>query len=244
MEADVSQRHISWLETGRSQPSREMVIRLSEALDIPLRERNNLLRAAGFAPMYTERSFDEPDMAPVLDALNHVLKHHEPFPAIVIDRFWNILMMNEAGNMMFAMTEVSEQFLADLGEDCRHNLAALTIHPDGMRRYISNWDQAAPAFARRLKREIAESGDGEHAQLINKLLQFAGPLAEPDMSAEALLPVLPLELQNADLRLSLFSVISTFGTAQDITTDEVRIEAFYPADKETEAFFRTAFAAK
>ncbi|MEM8497854.1 MAG: helix-turn-helix transcriptional regulator [Pseudomonadota bacterium] len=239
MEANVSQRHISWLETGRSKPSREMVIRLSEALDIPLRERNNLLRAAGFAAVYSERSLQEPDMAPVLDALNRVLEHHNPLPAVVIDRFWNVVMMNTAGELLFSMAEPGERFINDMGEQYVHNLAALTLHPDGFRQYITNWGQAAPSLVRRLRREAVENGDEEYGKLLAKLLEFAGPIESTELSDEQLLPVLPLELERDDLRLSLFSVISTFGTAQDITADELRVEAFYPGDSDTDEFFRS-----
>ncbi len=239
MEANVSQRHISWLETGRSKPSREMVIRLSEALDIPLRERNNLLRAAGFAAVYSERSLQEPDMAPVLDALNRVLEHHNPLPAVVIDRFWNVVMMNTAGELLFSMAEPGETYISDMGEQYRHNLAALTLHPDGFRQFITNWDQAAPTLVRRLKREAVENRDQEYAKLLTKLSELAGPLETTELPDEQLLPVLPLELQRDDLRLSLFSVISTFGTAQDITADELRVEAFYPGDSDTDDFFRS-----
>ncbi len=239
MEANVSQRHISWLETGRSKPSREMVIRLAEALDIPLRERNKLLRAAGFAAVYSERSLQEPDMAPVLDALNRVLEHHNPLPAVVVDRFWNVVMMNTAGELLFGMAEPSDDYIADMGESARHNMAALTLHPGGFRQFITNWEQAAPTFVRRLKREALESGDAEYGKLLNKLLDLAGPIESSDLPDEQLLPVLPLELEQDDLKLSLFSVISTFGTAQDITADELRVEAFYPGDSATDEFFRS-----
>lgn len=244
MEANVSQRHISWLETGRSKPSREMVIRLSQALDIPLRERNTLLQAAGFAAVYSERSLQEPDMAPVLDALNRVLEHHNPLPAIVVDRFWNIVMKNEAAELLFSLAEPGEQFLQDMGEQALQNLAALTLHPDGIRSFISNWEQAAPEFIRRLKREATSSSDTRHLEWLQKLLDLAEPIPEPDLAEEQLLPVLPLVLQRDDLQLSLFSVISSFGTAQDVTAEELRVETFYPGDSATEEFFQAMTAEK
>lgn len=244
MEANVSQRHISWLETGRSKPSREMVVRLAEALEVPLRERNTLLQSAGFAPMYRESALEAPDMAPVLDALNRVLAHHDPFPAIVIDRFWNIVLMNEAGKLLFGLAELGEQFYQDLGDSAGNNLAALTLHPDGFRQFIRNWDQAAPAFFRRLRNEVSESRDPEYLALLNKLLPFVGDIPDQGPSDTQLLPVLPLEISNGELHLSLFSVISTFGTPQDITTDELRVESFYPSDTATQDFFTAALAAK
>ena len=178
-------------------------------------------------------------MAPVLDALNRVLKHHDPFPAVVVDRFWNVVIMNSAGELLFSMSEPGEQYLADMGEDALLNLAALTLHPDGVRKFITNWDQAAPAFVRRLKREAAGNGDPQFMAMVDKLLALLGPMDDIELPDDHLLPVLPLELERDDLKLSLFSVISTFGTAQDITADELRVEAFYPGDAATEAFFQS-----
>ena len=236
--ANVSQRHVSWLETGRSQPSREMVVRLSEAMEIPLRERNLLLHSAGFAAAYRETDLDEPAMAPVLDALHHVLSHHDPLPAVVVDRFWNVLKKNKAADLLLALEGDPETLLRNIGSAGEINLALLTLHPEGLRKYISNWDQAAPAFVRRLRSEALASGDQEVQQRFEQYIGLAGEFEVSDPSAVSLLPILPLELDVHGMHLSLFSVISTFGTPQDITTDELRVEAFYPTDEATEAFFR------
>ncbi len=238
--ANISQRHLSWLETGRSQPSREMVARLSDAMDIPLRERNVLLQSAGYAAAYNETRLDEPAMAPVLDALNHVLLHHEPLPAVVVDRFWNVKKQNRAAALMFSIGGDPEEMLARTGGDGGFNLALLTVHPQGLRPYIANWDQAAPAFIRRLKSEALASGDPVVEEKFARYIELAGPLEDAQPIAPSLLPVLPLELHIGELELSLFSVISTFGTPQDITTDELRIEAFYPTDTKTAEFFRSS----
>ena len=238
--ANVSQRHLSWLETGRSQPSRAMVVRLSDALDIPLRERNVLLRCAGFAPAYSESRLDEPAMAPVLDALNRVLHHHDPLPAVVVDRCWNLRMTNKAANLLLGIGGDAQAMLAAVCDDGMPNLALLTLHPQGLRPYIANWQQAAPAFVRRLKSESAASGDPRLQERFASYIELAGPLEDNDAIGESLLPVLPLRLRINDLELSLFSVISTFGTPQDITTDELRIESFYPTDASTDDFFRRA----
>lgn len=237
--ANISQRHLSWLETGRSQPSREMVARLSDAMEIPLRERNVLFQSAGYAAAYRETQLDEPVMAPVLDALNHVLQHHDPLPAVVVDRFWNVKKQNNAAQLMFSVGGDPAEVLARSGGDGEFNLALLTLHPEGLRPYIVNWEQAASAFIHRLKSEALASGDPVVQEKFAAYIELAGPLGDPPPLSGSLLPVLPLELNIDGLELSLFSVISTFGTPQDITTDELRIEAFYPADEKTAVFFRS-----
>lgn len=236
--ADVSQRHVSWLETGRSKPSREMVLRLSEAMEIPLRERNVLLQSAGFASVYSESSLEEPAMVPVLDALDRILAHHDPLPAVVVDRVWNVKRMNGAAKAMLALaTDPAALREPGTGEI---NLALLTLHPGGLRPYIANWQQAAPSFIRRLRSEALASGDPAVQATFARFIEAAGPVPPGDSPEQGLLPVLPLELALGDAALSLFSVISTFGTPQDITTDELRIEAFYPGDEATRDFFAAA----
>lgn len=242
--ADVSQRHVSWLETGRSQPSREMVIRLSDAMNIPFRERNRLLKSAGFTASYNESSLDDPIMAPIMNALNHILHNHEPLPAVVVDRFWNVKKRNQAANMLLALGD-TESLLPEITNDQGEiNLAQLTLHPQGLRRFITNWEEAAPSFIQRLKEEASSSCDKQIQTQFARIIEMAGDIptipADQDQSSqspEQLLPILPLNLDIDGLQLSFFSVISTFGTPQDITTDEVRIEAFYPADDATQAFF-------
>lgn len=235
--ADVSQRHLSWLETGRSLPSREMVLRLSEALEIPLRERNVLLGAAGYAPVYSESRLDEPAMSPVLDALKRVLDHHEPLPAVVVDRRWNVKMQNRAAERLLAAGGDPWEVMAAIGGGDELNLALLTVHPQGLRRFIVNWDEAGPSFARRLRNEALASGNPDLQAWFERLLEFSGSVAGDDPRMERVLPVLPIELNIEGLELGLFSVISTFGTPLDVTTDELRIEAFYPMDSTTAAFF-------
>ncbi|MEM8662352.1 MAG: helix-turn-helix domain-containing protein [Pseudomonadota bacterium] len=236
--ANVSQRHVSWLETGRSQPSREMVTKLSEAMDIPLRERNALFQSAGFAALYRESSLDEPAMAPVLDALNHILKHHEPLPAFAVDRLWNVKKQNRAAELMFSAAGVENDMPEINGHAPDSNLALLTLHPEGLRRFIVNWEQAAPAFVSRLRSEAMSSADPLLHRELNRYIEIAGLGVQTEPSTAQLLPILPLELDINGLQLKLFSVISTFGTPQDITTDELRIEAFYALDDSTRAFFQ------
>ncbi len=243
LSANVSQRHVSWLETGRSQPSREMVLRLAEALDIPLRERNALLQSAGFAALYNESSLQDPVMAPVEHALRQVLAHHEPLPAFVVDRAWNVRMDNSAGRLLLGVAGDPETLMTELGAPGEVNLALLTLHPEGLRRYITNWDHAAPHFVRRLRQEAVASGDRALQEKMTAITALAGIADDAVPLNQALLPVLPLEIDLNGIALSLFSVISTFGTPQDITTDELRVEAFYPTDQATETFFRELAAA-
>lgn len=235
LRANVSQRHVSWLERGKSSPSREMVLRLAEAMDLPLRAQNELLQAAGFAPMYRESGLDTPDMTPVQQAIDRILSHHEPLPALVVDRLWRVQQTNAAADRLFSLVGDIKAVMRSLNGDDQLNLALLTLHPDGIRPLITNWDQAAPAFLRRLRQECLDSGDAERIANYEYLYELAQPM--PEVTMPALLPVVPLELNVNGLRLSLFSVISTLGTPQDITTDELRIETFYPNDETTAALF-------
>ncbi len=237
--ANVSQRHVSWLETGRSQPSREMVLRLSEAMDVPLRERNVLLKAAGFNAAYRESGLDEPGMAPVMEALQRMLEHHDPLPAVVVDRLWNLKLKNQAADLLLGLGGDLQELQREIGFGEEMNLALLTVHPEGLRQYIANWDEAAPAFTRRLRVEPATAGDPAVQSLFSRILELADD-ADATPEYQPLQPVLPLVIEVGDLRLSLFSVISTIGTPQDITADELRIESFYPADAATGEFFENA----
>lgn len=235
--AEVSQRHISWLETGRSSPSREMVIRLSEAMGVPLRERNDLLLAAGYAAVYTENDLADPGMEPILDALKQVIHHHENYPAVVVDRFWNVKMKNSMADVLFDLMGDVDEIWREIADTGDKNLALLTLHPKGLRPYIKNWDQIAPAFVRRLQREASTSGDRELNKHVERLVEIAGVSHFGNDPSAALLPVLPFEIDLGSITICLFSVISTFGTPQDITTDELRVECFYPNDEKTRFFF-------
>ncbi len=235
LQADVSQRHVSWLENGRSQPSRSMVIRLAEALEIPLRERNPLLGSAGFAPLYRESELDAEHMAPVETALRQILDHHLPMPALVVNRWWQLKMTNAAADKLFAALG-GEQLWQRIDPSGNKSLALLTLHPEGLRPLITNWSEAAPAFVQRVRQDALAAGDPQGKALLQALLALLDDL--PDFSPSTpLLPMLPLELGLGPVQLSLFSVISTFGTPQDITVDELRIESFFPVDEATRQFF-------
>ena len=238
LDACVSQRHLSWLETGKSQPSRQMVIQLAEALDVPLRNRNTLLTSAGFAPVYSESDLNAVDMAPVHDALKTMLSHQEPLPSIVVDRLWRIVMTNDAATRLLGLFGDIDELWGKVDPSGKRSLARLTLHPDGIRPFVANWDEAAPAFMQRIRREAIGSGADDKREEYESLLALLDKndheLAEKERD---LLPVLPLVLEAGDVRLSLFSVISTFGTPQDITVDELRIESFFPTDDSTAQFF-------
>ena len=188
--------------------------------------------------MFTENTLDEPTMKPILQVLSRMLETHDPYPAIVLDRLWNIKMQNKAADRLFSVTGDPEALWQAVGDNGERNIALLSIHPQGLRQFISNWSTAGQMFMRRLKREAFESGDQEVIDKFVQLEQFAGEELAEESADAPLLPILPLEFKLGELELSLFTVISTFGTAQDITTDELRIETFYPTDDQTAAFFQ------
>ena len=235
LNSGVSQRHVSFLESGRAKPSREMILQLSEALDVPLRERNDLLLAAGYAPMFKARQIDDPQMAQVMAAVRMMLGNHEPFPAIAIDRCWNIRLANRPFEILAAM--MGDEIWTRIGGSER-NLMQLFFHPNGLKPFIPNWSTIAPVLWHRARREAEAIGGEDIRALLNALSQYQS--AETLWAAEetTLVPVLPVEIAKDGARVSFFTVISTFGTAQDATADELRIESFFPADAGTEQMFR------
>jgi len=240
----ISQRHVSFLESGRARPSREMVLQLSEALEVPLRERNTLLNAAGFAAMYRETELKSAVMAPVREALKLMLDHHEPNPASVVDREWNLLMGNQALVRVFGLVGDVAAMWQRVCPDGVHNVLKVTFHPEGFRPYIANFDEAAPVLLNRTRREAAACGSDKLLKLIDEILAYPGiPEAwrAPDWQAPPP-PVLPLHLAKGELQLKLFSMITTFGTPQDITTDELRVESFFPADAASAALLKALAA--
>jgi transcriptional regulator with XRE-family HTH domain len=227
LDADVSARHISFLETGRSQPSREMVVRLASELDVPLRERNRLLLAAGYAPVYAERSLEAPEMSLVKDALDRFLRAHEPYPALVVDRRHDLLAANDALDLLLAGVA------PDLLEPPA-NALRVALHPQGMASRTLNLGEWSAHLMRRLRREAQTTGDPQLFELYDELLTYPGVQA-----ASAQLEIvqgdiiLPLRIRDGDGELSFFSTLSTFGTAADITLAELSIEAFYPSNART-----------
>ena len=232
LEAGVSARHLSFLETGRSRPSREMVLHLADQLDVPLRDRNRLLLAAGFAPRYTERPLDGDVLSAARDTVARVLRAHEPYPALVFDRRWNILMTNRA----------VDPFFAGVAPDLLRppvNLVRLGLDPRGLASYVVNLADVRAMFRSRVRRQLATHSDAELTALYEELLapgadDESGGSIEPESDV-----VIPMTFRFDGRELRMFSTITTFGTPMDITLDEISIESYYPADAETAAYFTT-----
>ena len=235
LDANTSARHLSFIETGRSRPSREMVQRIAEALDMPLRERNALLSAAGFAAAYRETPLDDEAMTQARRALEFLLKAHEPFPAVVMSRTWDLVAANQAAGRLMAWLGAE-----NVPDNTPPNVLRLLLHPDGLRPYIANWEFAAASLIARARREDEPTGDDKMAKLLDEVLRYPGipkKWRAPDFDAEVL-PLLPLIFEKDGVRSSWFTTIATFGTPQDITLQELRIESFFPADEETESAAR------
>lgn len=237
LESGVSQRHVSFLESGRARPSRSMILQLSETLEVPLRDRNDWLVAAGFAPVFRARPLDDPQMHHVLSAVRLMLANHEPFPAIAIDRAWNIRLANRPFELLAAM--IGEDVWARVG-GAERNLMRLFFHPAGVKPLIANWAAIAPVLWQRARREAGALGGEEMQAVLADLGQYQDVDTLRPAEDAALVPVLPLEMEKDGMRVSLFTVIATFGTAQDVTADELRIESFFPADEATAQLFRQA----
>lgn len=233
IEADVSARHVSFLETGRARPSREMVMKLAEELEVPLRHRNRLLVAAGFAPVFRERDVAAPEMDVVRQALDKILAGHEPYPAVVVDKVWNLVAANAAAGMF--MEGVPAELLKE-----PINVMRLSLHPDAMGGRLINLAEVRAHLLHGLRRQAEASGDGGLAELHDELAGYTYPGVELNVAhvpgpADILLP---LRIRQGDRILSMFTTIATFGTPVDVTVSELAIETFWPNDEETAAAFR------
>lgn len=236
LEAGVSSRHLSFVENGRSRPSAEMVLTLAEQLEVPLRDRNQLLLAAGYAPAFAQRDLDAPEMGPVRDAIDQVLRGHEPYPALVVDRHWGLVAANRA------FAPLVEGVAAHLLEP-PVNVLRLSLHPEGVAPRILNLHEWRAHLLDRLSREAFESGDPALSALHDELAGYAdgvpGRLADPAFADIAV----PLRLRHGDGELSFISTKTTFGTAVDVTVAELSIESFFPADGRTAQAMRDAVPA-
>jgi transcriptional regulator with XRE-family HTH domain len=225
LQAGVSARHVSFVETGRAAPSRAMVLRLTDALDVPRRERNGLLLAAGLAPEYAERSLDDPELAAVRAGVARVLAAYEPYPCLAVDRCWNVLQANTGTSVLLA--GVAGELLE------RPNALRIALHPEGLAPRIGNLAQWRHHLLARLRREVAAGGNAELAALLTELSDYPGG---EDADADADQVVVPLQLTTvAGVQLSLLSTVTTFGTALDPAAAELSLEAFLPADAATAA---------
>lgn len=236
IEAEISSRHLSFVETGRSHPSREMVLLLSEVLEVPPRARNDLLAAAGYAPIYRESDLDAPEMAQFRRALDFLLRQQEPYPAIVLDRYWNVLLANE-GTDRFMSLFLDAEAAAELGAP---NAMRLICHPRALRPSIVNWEATAAALTQWLHRDLLRSADPGTQFLLDELLAYPDvPRNWRALDLDApTAPFLTIEMQKGDTHLKFFTTLTTLGTPYDITLHELRIESFFPADDATDAALR------
>jgi transcriptional regulator with XRE-family HTH domain len=235
IEAEISPRHLCFLETGRSKPSRDMVLHLAQALAVPLRERNALLLAAGFAPMFRESSLLDPDLAPVRRALDAILAQQEPYPAVVMNRNWDIVGGNTAATTFFAM------LLGDRTLPGPANVLRLMFHPQGLRPAVVDWESTAEALVQRLHREaVGGVLDDTGRKLLAEILDYPHVPKRwrtPELGMP-LVPVLPVRFRHDGQEFSYFSTVTVLGTPQDVTLQELRIECFFPSDAATAAAAR------
>lgn len=230
LDAGISQRHISFVESGRSAPSRHKLMDIAQALDVPLRERNTLLLAAGYAPLYPEGAWDAPEMQSIVGALKRILRQHEPFPAVVMDRYWNVLAANKATPRFFGA------FIDMEARAAPRNLLHLIFDPQGMRPFVANWEKVAESLLGRVYREaVGRIVDEKTKELLASLLAYpdvktAWQVPTPPSAS----PVVPLGFIKGGLLLNYFSMVTTVGTPQTIAAQELRIECMFPADDATE----------
>jgi transcriptional regulator with XRE-family HTH domain len=232
VEAEISSKHLSFLETGRSQPSREMLLHLAELLDVPLRERNTLLVAAGFAPMFSERPLQDPALQAAREAVELVLKGHEPYPAIAVDRHWTLLASNRAAH--YLLTGIDAALLQP-----PLNVLRVSLHPDGLAPRIVNLAQWRAHVFARLRRQIELSADAVLVTLLAELRDYPGDAASvaEARNAESSF-VVPLRLATPAGVLAFISTTTVFGTPIDVTLSELALETFFPADAATAAALR------
>jgi len=239
VDAEISSRHLSFIETGRAQPSRDMVLLLSRVLEVPPRGRNDLLTAAGYAPVYRETGLEAPEMADVRRALDFMMRQQEPYPGLVIDGHWNILMTNAGARRLMGLI-LDPGAVAAVGGP--PNAMRLFYHPRGMRPFIVNWEATAAGLIQWLHRDLARGiGDAETSRLLEELLSYPDvPRKWRTLDLDAApVPFLGVELRRDKTHLTFFSTLTTLGVPYDITLHELRVECFFPADRESETLLRS-----
>jgi transcriptional regulator with XRE-family HTH domain len=237
LDVGVSPRHLSFVETGRSRPSPELLLAVADRLDVPLRERNALLLAAGYAPRYQETSLNAAAMGRVRVALQRLLDTHDPYPGVAIDRLWNVVLSNQAATLL--LEGVPDHLLGP-----PMNVFRLCLHPEGLARRTLNFPEWSAYLLGELRRAAVLSSDPELDRLVEEVSQYPDVVgsggwrdAGPGDSGEPILLV-PLRLDTDGVELSLFTTLTTFGTPQDITLSELAVELFFPADEQTDAVLR------
>jgi transcriptional regulator with XRE-family HTH domain len=240
LDSGLSQRHLSFIENGRSTPSRKTLLDIARALDIPLRDRNTLFLSTGYAPAYSEDTWNAPEMRSITKALERVLAQHEPFPAVVMDRYWNVQLRNEAAPRFFNC------FIALEKRPTPRNLLHLMFDPEGMRPFIANWQEVAASLIERIYREsVGRVIDQETKDLLLGLQSYPKVKTELKKTpAVSVLPFIPISFVNKRKTMNFFSMITTVGTPLSIAAQELRIESMFPADEESEEQYLKMIAAK
>ena len=232
--AGISQRHLSFLELGRASASRDMVLCLADALNVPLRQHNALLLAAGFAPAWPETELGAPELVQISSAVDYMLAQQEPFPAVAVDRHWNLLKANKgAGHLV-------EFLVGPLPVGASVNLADALVAPNVLRPFLVNWAEVVRYFIRSVETDAAADGSDETNAVLHRLLAYKGvrPAIRDAVFEQISGPVLPMHFRKGGTKLSLFTTIATLGTPRDVTAQELRIESFFPMDKETAEVLR------
>ena len=233
--AGISQRHLSFLELGRASASREMVLRLADSLNVPLRQYNALLLAAGFAPAWPETELGAPELAQISSAVDYMLAQQEPFPAVAVDRHWNLLKANK-GAVRFV-----EFLVGPLAAGASVNLADALVGPNVLRPFLVNWAEVVRYFIRSVEADAAADGSDETNALLHRLLAYKGVRSaiRDGLLEQVSGPVLPMHFRKDGTKLGLFTTIATLGTPRDVTAQELRIESFFPMDDETAGILRS-----
>jgi transcriptional regulator with XRE-family HTH domain len=243
LKSEVSQRHISFLESGRAKPSREMILELATALEIPLRQQNLMLTSAGFAPIHTETDLSAPEMTSVRKALDFMLCQQEPYPAIVVDRYWNLLLTNNGATRLLTTFIDSNKLQKLFCVDGKINLMRAVFHSQGLRPFIVNWEEFVAHLLDRLHREAKSSGESEQSNLLfNELMSYPDVSSLWNSSNQTVQNTLlfTINLKKNNLNWQFFTTIATLGTPYDITLQEIRIECLFPADEATEQSWKHA----
>jgi len=240
LDSGLSQRHLSFIESGRSTPSRKALLDIAQALDIPLRERNTLMLSAGYAPTFAESEWSAPEMQSLTKALERVLQQHEPYPAIVMDRYWHVVMRNEAAPRFF------NHFIDLEARKPPRNLLHLMFDPKGLRPFITNWPEVAASLLQRVNREsIGRVIDEKTGELLAQLQAYPGVKAEwKKPSTSSTLPLIPMSFALKGKRINLFSLVTTVGAPVSVTAQEHRMECMFPVDEESEQNYLDLVAKK
>ena len=235
--SDVSQRHISFLESGRANPSQEMILQLATVLDIPLREQNVMLTTAGFAPIYSESDLSSPEFEPIRKALDFILLSQTHSPVLIMDRYWNLIQTNPISEQLINWLIDSEKLQKYFYIDKKINLMRMMLHPQGLKPFVSNWEEIVSHLIKRVYREaIADNNNEQTAQLYQELMTYPDvpQLWKLSHAQTWQIPLLTVKFFKDGLNLNFFSAIATLGTPQDIMLQELRIETLFPVDEITQ----------